>query len=170
MQMDFKIELQDGQIRKGLQRLVEAGADLTPAMRVIAKFLADRSEEAFAQEQSPEGVAWKPLSKVTLARRKKAKAGKPSAKILQQDRHLLNSLTADWDSKEAIAGTNVVYAATHQFGAKQGQFGQGSYKTRQGSFPIPWGDVPARPFLGVSKADKSEIENTMARFIIKQWR
>ena len=165
--MDFHIELQDAEVRQGLQRLIHAGTDLTPAMRTIATFLADRSEEAFAQEQSPEGIPWQPLSQATLARRKKA--GKPSAKLLQQDRHLLNSITADWDKTAAVAGTNVIYATTHQFGAKQGQFGQGNYTTRQGSFPIPWGDVPARPFLGVSATDAKEIENTIARFIAKQW-
>ena len=144
--MDFHIELQDDEVRQGLQRLIHAGIDLTPAMRTIATFLEDRAEEAFAQEQSPEGIPWQPLSQATLARRKKA--GKPSAKLLQQDRHLLNSITADWDKTAAVAGTN---------------------KTKQGSFPIPWGDVPARPFLGVSATDAKEIENTIARFITKQW-
>ena len=41
--------------------------------------------------------------------------------------------------------TNLDGATTHQFGAKQGTFGR---TTRGG--PIPWGNIPARPFLGPS--------------------
>jgi phage gpG-like protein len=55
-------------------------------------------------------------------------------------------------------GTNVIYAPTHQFGARQGQYGR--YATRRRtSIPIPWGDVPARPFLGVSAEDERVILN-----------
>ena len=51
-----------------------------------------------------------------------------------------------------IAGTNKVYAATHQFGAERGEFGA----DRRGR-PIPWGDIPARPFLGVGDEQRGII-------------
>ena len=41
-------------------------------------------------------------------------------------------------------GSPMVYAGTFNYGAKSGEFGFGMYATRQGSFPIPWGDIPAR--------------------------
>ena len=41
----------------------------------------------------------------------------------------------------------------HQFGAKHRAYG----KTKRGA-PISWGDIPTRPFLGVSDADKKTIQ------------
>jgi len=49
-----------------------------------------------------------------------------------------------------------------QFGAKKGQFG----KTRRGA-PIPWGNIPARPFLGVSVSDRSDILAILAEHLRK---
>lgn len=44
------------------------------------------------------------------------------------------------------------YAATQQFGAKKGEF----RSTKNGA-PVPWGDIPARPFLGISADDEDKI-------------
>lgn len=49
-------------------------------------------------------------------------------------------------------GSTMAYAAVQQFGAKQGAFG----KNKKGR-PIPWGDIPARPFLGLSAKDKQDV-------------
>ena len=49
-------------------------------------------------------------------------------------------------------GSTRIYAGTHQFGAQRGAYG-----TNTKGAPIPWGDIPARPFLGVSDADKKTI-------------
>ena len=51
-----------------------------------------------------------------------------------------------------MVGSPLIYAGVHQFGAKKGAFGT----TSKGS-PIPWGDIAARPFLGVSNDDEREI-------------
>ena len=49
-------------------------------------------------------------------------------------------------------GSTRIYAGAHQFGARRGACG-----TNKKGAPIPWGDIPARPFLGVSDADKKTI-------------
>ncbi len=51
-------------------------------------------------------------------------------------------------------GSPSIYAGTHQFGAAKGAFGS----TSKGA-PIPWGDIPARPFLGLSDADEADIRD-----------
>jgi phage gpG-like protein len=43
----------------------------------------------------------------------------------------------------------MIYAAVQQFGAAKGAFG----RTSRGA-PIPWGNIPARPFLGISAEDE----------------
>ena len=50
-------------------------------------------------------------------------------------------------------GSTRIYAGAHQFGARRGACG-----TNKKGAPIPWGDIPARPFLGVSDADKKTIQ------------
>ena len=59
-----------------------------------------------------------------------------------------------------LVGSGRVYAGTHQFGAKRGAFG----RTAKGG-PIPWGDIPARPFLGLSDADANEITALVAGYL-----
>ncbi|GKS88142.1 hypothetical protein AVTE2539_02275 [Acidovorax sp. SUPP2539] len=64
-------------------------------------------------------------------------------------------------------GSPMVYAATDQHGAKSGEFGFGLYTTRVGSFPIPWGDIPARPFLGASDSDKANIVSLVQSYLME---
>ena len=60
-----------------------------------------------------------------------------------------------------MAGSNLVYAPTHQFGAEKGDFGSTSKKR-----PIPFGDIPARPFLGISEATTEEILDAIRDHLI----
>ena len=166
--MDIKIQLDDAEVQRGLNRLVTAGSDLSPAMRVIATQLADRAEASFQTEAAPGGAPWPKLKPSTV--RDRTRLDHAGNKMLQRSGALVRSILADWGPATAVAGTNVPYARTHQFGAKKGQFGTGSYKTRDGSFPIPWGDIPARPFLGVSPGDAEKIKQTLLEFIAERWR
>ena len=156
MPVDIKIEYDDRKVRRALRRLAVAGRDLTPAMREIAAALEGAAEDAFEQQQSPDGTAWDDLSEVTKGRREKR--GKWPGQILQVEGRLAGSLTSRYDADSAQAGVNLVYAPTHQFGAKQGEFGT----TRRGA-PIPWGDIPARAFLGRSDELDAEILDAIER-------
>ncbi|MDP2794728.1 MAG: transposase [Sulfurisoma sp.] len=51
-------------------------------------------------------------------------------------------------------GSNRLYAGVQQFGASRHQFGR-----------APWGDIPARPFLGISAGDKADTLETVADFL-----
>jgi hypothetical protein len=44
--------------------------------------------------------------------------------------------------QKPIRERNCQFCGSQQFGAKQGQFGRGKR-----NHPIPWGDIPARPFF-----------------------
>lgn len=104
--MDTQVEPQNIRGRQELKRLIRANADLTPAMRVIARFLAEGDEEATTQDQSPENTFWELLSETILARQ--AKADKPFARILQQDRPLIKAILTDWDKTEVLVGTTTL--------------------------------------------------------------
>ena len=151
---NIEIEVQDQDVRDALNRLISQGVgDLSPVMRRIAGAMESGVEDAFQSERSPAGVPWSDLSDVTTQRRK----SQQRIKKLQVTGDLAGSIHSRHDARSASAGTNLVYAATHQFGAAKGAFGRGTYKTRKGSFPIPWGNIPARPFLGLSAETQGDI-------------
>ena len=139
----LEMTFDDKQVLDALNRLARAGEELSPAMQEISGALEAGIEEAFKKERAPDGTKWRDLSEVTTARR--AKRHKWPGPILQISGHLAGAITSDYDAFSAVAGTNLRYAKTHQQGAQRGAFGT----TCRGT-PIPWGDIPARPFLGVS--------------------
>jgi phage virion morphogenesis protein len=154
--MEFKTVIDDSAFRAPLERLIHANTDLAPLMRSIKGFMLDRVEENFAQEGRPK---WAPLSPVTVKRRGN------SGPILQRSGQLAASVSGISDATSATVGTNKIYAKTQQFGAKKGQFGQFSMllsakqKTtfkRSPVINIPWGDIPARPFVALTTEDQGE--------------
>lgn len=159
----FSVTVDDSRVMAALHTLQGNLADLSPAMAGIGQVLVTETDLAFRSQKDPWGNAWAKLSAVTLARRRKGK-GKGSNKILRDTGRLANSINYRADKASVSVGTNIVYAATHQFGAKMGEFGRysqlsrrskydpGDFRYHAGSkkgFPIPWGDIPARPFLPI---------------------
>ncbi len=170
--MEIRIELEDKELRAALGRLVTAGQDFSPATKVIAAHLLRITEDAFERQRDPgTGQAWAPLSDVTRRRREKSgHVGVGGAKKLQVTGSLLDSIGADYDDSAAVVGTNLIYATTQHFGAKQGEFGRGGFKTRKGSVPIPWGDIPPRPFFGLSAADEQAVSDILRDHIDRAFR
>ena len=158
----IRIEYKDQQVRTALNRLLRAGTDLSPTMKKVAGHLAASARQSFEREAAPDGTPWKKLSPVTIARRKKS--GHTPIKILRSNADLKRSIVADWDRTSAEVGTITKYATTHQFGAEKGEFGS----TKHGA-PIPWGNIPARPFLGVNTQQEQHIQQAVLDFIAEQW-
>jgi len=150
----IRIHIDDRQIQQALRRLQEAADDLTPALQDIGEYLASATRKRFAEGKGPNGAPWEPLSAKTIARKGHAKPLIGETGLLRKIRYQLEG------PDTVVVGTGAEYGATHQFGAKKGRFG----KTRQGR-PIPWGDIPARPFLGVSDEDAQNILDILAEHL-----
>ncbi|MDM8181263.1 phage virion morphogenesis protein [Marinobacter salarius] len=154
---DISITLNHEDVQKSLDQLLRRVAEPANAMREIADVMADASERAFSTESDPEtGIAWDPLSAVTLALRPERQGGQ----ILQDSGIMAASIVTDYGKDFAAIGTNHPAAPTHFFGARQGEYG----RTARGG-PIPWGDIPARPFLGIGPADEDDILDIASRFL-----
>lgn len=144
--------------REPLRFLADLGDrldDTKPLMEDIAAIMLDAVEENFAQEGRPD---WVDLTDNTKARREKR--GKWPGKILQDSGLLAASVQARADDNEAAVSTNYPSAPTHQFGAEKGEYGQ----TKTG-LPIPFGDIPARPFLVLGEDDIQEIDATIGDYL-----
>lgn len=150
----IKIEIDDREVRAALAELAARVGDLTPVMQEIGEVLVESSKQRFAKSQAPDGSPWAPNRPVTLAR----KSG--SRPLIGETKSLSEQIHARAGRDRVEIGSTMQYAATQQFGARRGQFG----KTRRGA-PIPWGDIPARPFLGLSADDRDAVLEIVAEQI-----
>ncbi len=151
---DIHIEVDDKQVRIALEKLIRQATELP--MMSIATAVRNDIQDRFKTSTAPDGSPWAPLSPVTRVRRRKG-----SDRPLLDTGTLRNSIQVlEVGRDSATVGTREKYAATHQYGAKKGQYG----KTRRGG-PIPWGDVPARPFIGVSDDAMENIRRLIIRHL-----
>lgn len=173
----FTVDLDDGALRAGLGRLARQAGALTPVLRQIGEILLASTKARFARGAGPDGQRWAPNSRATIERHfargsqgrtgyldKQGRITKRGAGLIAGKRPLIGeskSLSRQIyyrvGNNQLDIGSSMIYAAVQQFGARKGQFG----RTRRGS-PIPWGNIPARPFLGISEADRGAIMDTLA--------
>lgn len=145
----FEVKIDDADIRGALHRLIALGADTAPAMKAVAAIGEKSSRMRFRTETGPDGKSWKPSLRAEMF----------GGRTLTKDGHLASSLSQNSGKDFAEWGVNRVYAAIHQFG--------GTIHAKGGAlrFAIPGGGItvvkavkmPARPFLGMSDDDKSDI-------------
>jgi phage virion morphogenesis protein len=170
-------------LRAATQRL----GDMKPLYQAIGAELAEETRLRFTDQQAPDGSAWPGLSAVTLARRRGG--GRGGAQALLDTNRLRNSITYNVLADGVEVGTNVVYASTHQFGAAKGSFGIATVTvpahtvrahTRKGRpvrlhnvrqhtrrMAVPWGNIPAREFLGLSDASERRILQMTAEYLLR---
>jgi phage virion morphogenesis protein len=171
------ITLEDAALQAWLRRSIQNLSHPADALAEIGEILVKSTQQRFATETNPDGERWAENSDVTLLahlnRRQDSytKTGRLSAKgarrigakkILTDRGYLGDLIRYQMEGTTAVlVGSDRKYAAVQQFGQKKGASGT----TLKGA-PIPWGDIPARPFLGVSDEDRRDIEETLAAYIM----
>lgn len=146
-----KVRVNEGGVSRVLSRLLLTDTKRRSMLDQLGRQAVEQTQYRFIQQKSPTGVPWKP-SKRALKN--------PSKPTLLDSLKLLNSIEYVIAGDGFEVGSNLVYAATMNFGAKKGQFGA----MRNGT-PIPWGDIPARPFLGVSAEHKVKMADVVNKFL-----
>lgn len=140
------IEVLDAEFKAGMAQLAQNVTALDGFLRDIGEYLVRSHDERWGK--SPDGQPWATLSPWYAARKAEKR---PNAPTLVWDEHL-RRLQYEVHGDTLVVGSDRKYAAAHQFGMSKGYAG----RTKHG-VPIPWGDIPARPFLGLSDADETEI-------------
>lgn len=168
-QNTITIEIEDAELRAALQRLQARLGDLKPFFNDVGETLLNSTRARFQSQTAPDGSPWAALSPAYRARKPRNKS-----KILTLWGRLRGTLTKQADQNSLRIGTPLNYGATHQFGAAKGSFGDVTAHikahTRRGrgghtipvrahtrKLTVPWGDIPARPFLGLSSADRADL-------------
>lgn len=161
----YTVKINDDAVASALSRLSSDLGDLSDPMNDIGGYLAKSSRERIDAGLTPEDVPFAARSQTTLDRY--AKESKSFKGPLHQSGDMRDGIFHQYGPATVEVGSNAIQAAVMQFGAAQGEFGafMGKDKLDRDHFHhSPWGDIPARPFLGISADDLTEISR-----IIDDW-
>lgn len=148
--MTATIEVNDQGLKDLLNRVSARIADMTPVMRDVATDVRLSVIQNFLSQGRP--VRWV----------QSLRARRDGGFTLIDTGKLIRSFRISATPSEAVVFTEVPYATTHHFGAKKGAFGV--FTTRSGkNMPVPFGPIPARPFMMLQDEDKGVIMKKLVK-------
>jgi phage virion morphogenesis protein len=169
------LEIDDATVLARLAELSRRVEDLRPALKEMGEDLVATTQARFASTTAPDGSRWAPNSQTTILRylardgagKVTNKKGKLNAKgiasvmgkkpLSGDSGNLADRINYDVvDGHTLLVGSPEKYAGVQQFGAARGSLGRGA----------PWGDIPARPFLGVSEEDGRSILAVLESYLV----
>lgn len=165
------IQVNDRQVLDRLNELARKCSNLRPAMKEIGEDLVASTKARFGSASAPDGTPWAANSPVTVERylgvfansykkdgslSKRGQARSAAKKPLTGETKTLgHTINYQLDGNSSVrVGSPVVYAAMQQFGGTRAQW------------PHLWGDIPARPFLGVSDAEQVSILDVLGNYLV----
>jgi phage virion morphogenesis protein len=138
----ISIQYEGEAVRELLEQLAARIENLYEPMVNIGEYLLLSTDTNFAEQRSPDGTPWQPLSAYTL--RLKAENHR-LLEILQSTGRLRASIAYQADADSVVVGTNIDYGVKHQLGLD---------------------GLAARPFLGVSEADEAVILEILEDYLL----
>jgi phage virion morphogenesis protein len=168
MQIECTIHDQDLQVL--LKGIIRRCGRLQPALAEMGEIVKSSVQKNFQDGGRPD--KWKPSHRVQ----------RDGGQTLRDTGRLMNSISSQASEMSVLIGTNTKYAGLMQFGAAKGEFGthqvvvhghkrmikkgktvnvrQHTRKQR-----MPWGTIPARPFLMIQDQDWTEINIALSEYL-----
>jgi len=153
--VQLTLEIRDQAALQGLARLKAGLHSRAGLLATLGEYLTESSKQRIRDGgPAPDGTPWKPLQSLTLELKKNKDHG-----ILWDSGMLKDTLAFELEGDDAVAiGSMMVYARIHQLG--------GTIKPKEGKKALRMpkvgfrksATIPARPYLGVSAADRSVLE------------
>jgi phage virion morphogenesis protein len=144
MSDEIKVEINDTVVQKYFRDVENKGKTVAPLLEQLGSIIQDAIGDNFEQQGRP---AWQPLKASTLKERTKLGYTGP---ILQRTGKLKRSITRKTGTNFVIVGTNLEYAAIHNFGGPTG---------RNHSV-----DMPKREFVTLTDLDINDLEKTAIKY------
>jgi phage virion morphogenesis protein len=148
----FRIVFNATPIVQALRQAQERLGDMTPVHEDIGEYLIESTKARFRAGIAPDGSTWAAKRPATIERYRRMGDGNLTKPLLGPSRRLSNEIVKSASSTEVEVGSNLEYSGVMQGGASKGQFG-----TDRRGRPIPWGNIPARVWLGLSDEDERNI-------------
>ena len=180
----IEIEIKTLELQQNISRAAQGLEQRGSLMRLIAGRLHQAVDENFNSQGRP---AWAGLKLGSQLSRAGAltKRGQVSQarfdkyvrnhKILQKTGRLRNSITEASDNDSARVGTNVAYAAIHNFGGQTAAHmiyprHKKALAWATGAHPVksvkhPGSRIPARPFMQLTPQDEHELVETVSDYL-----
>lgn len=117
-------------VQQSIQKLLDNAQNLYLALEDIGDYVVQSTQQRFVDMQEPDGDPWEPLFLETLKNKKRQN------RILTETETLADTLHYQLSQGELQIGSNLEYAATHQFGRDE---------------------IVARPFLGIAPFERDNI-------------
>lgn len=154
------IEVSENPIRDGLGKLATRMGDLYPVLDTLGAAIAAETTQHFETGSDPDGNPWPVSMRAKLA----------GGQTLVDTGRLVQSIThqVSPDRQSVAIGTNVEYAAIHQFGGTIKPVNKQSLR-----FTLPDGTevhakhvvMPARPFIGLGVHEREAALDTIAHWL-----
>ena len=154
----IRTDVTSAPILAALEQVAAELEDMTDLMADIGEQMLHQTDQNFLTGTAPDGTAWAPRSQTTLdAYAARGESGIGTLRLTDTMRQTISyepgSNYVDW-------GSNAIQAAVMQFGAPQGSLG-----TASNGSPVPWGDIPARPYVGIGPDDETAILETIEEWL-----
>lgn len=154
----YTVKVTDSGVLERIRAMLDSAQSLEPLHARIGAAILSQVQLGFRAGRAPTGEAWAPL---------KSRSGQP----LRDTGRLRNSIIPKADSEGVTVGTNVSYAAVHQFGAtirpKNKPFLM--FKTGDGRFVrTKKVVVPARPFLPIDANGQASLPRSYETAIVNR--
>lgn len=150
--------------QKKMDKLARKTSNTEPVRKDIGEYLQSATEKRFDTQTGPDGEKWQDVKPRTRKRKK-------HPKILTEQGHLRGDVHYELQDSSLLLGVGIAYGAIHQLGGEIKQEGvtlhlkgsghstrfakKGEHdRTKLVNRTIK---MPARPFLGISRADETEM-------------
>lgn len=147
MSTPIEIEIDDARVLAALHDLANSMLDPSPALSLIGEKLVESTKRRFETTSDPDNNEWAANSPVTVAK-------KGFDWALKGEDTLADSIVWQLDGDGLSVGSPMKYAAMQQFGGTKAEF------------PWLWGDIPSRPFLGVSADDRDVVLDILRDYLL----
>jgi phage virion morphogenesis protein len=142
----FDVREIDG-LAKLLNEAKLSSQDRSQLLHDIGVEVVSQTQERFDTPQvDPEGNQWKALAEKTVKYYERHFPGMRRS-ILVGEGYLRDTITSQVNDWSVLVGATMVYAATHNFGR---------------------GNIPARPFLGISTENAADIQMITRQFLAER--
>lgn len=156
------VQFNIGKTREALKAARALLDDMTPVYTDIGEYMIEATRKRFQTGTGPDGKAWAAKSQNTLDRYKRLGYGNLRRPLIGPGKRLSREIQRFVGKDGVVIGSSLIYSGVMQDGAAKGAFGSDSRGR-----PLPWGNIPARVWLGISAADATAIveiaEEHMAR-------
>lgn len=181
--VSITVELDNARVLAVLDRIAAGVSNPAPLLKAWGEDLVESTKQRFASSTAPDGSAWPTNSQATfdayLAKfsgsySKEGKRTGTKKGFLNKDGRLAAKGVSAVAGKKPLIGlgktlsTTIYYRVegdTLYVGSPEKYAAMQQFGGSKADFPNLWGDIPARPFLGLSDQDVAMIESTAADYL-----